>query len=109
MGLPGFRSIVNLIRQGAAGHEADGSPVVSMATVWTKNCYYQQQQGTDYQTQTGSVEYEVYRFWLPFLTGSSRPLMTDILESDGYRYEVIGIEQESLNHHIIVRAHRVER
>lgn len=109
MALPGFNSSVKMIRQSGTSHLADGTPVVTTATLWTKLGHYQQQQGTDYDTPTGGTEYQVYRFWLPFMTGSDRPQITDILESDGYQYEVIGIEQESLKHHLIVRARRVER
>jgi hypothetical protein len=109
MALPGSVSIVKLIRQGPTGHEDDGSPIVTLSTVWTKRGHYQQQQGTDYDTATGGTEYQVYRFWLPFMTGTERPVLTDIIESDGFQYEVIGIEQESLKHHLIIRARRVER
>lgn len=109
MSLPGFTSSVKMIRQSGTSHLADGTPVITTATVWTKNGHYQQQQGTDYNSTVGETEYQVYRFWLPFLTGSDRPMITDLLESDGYQYQVIGIEQETLKHHIIVRARRVER
>jgi hypothetical protein len=50
----------------------------------------------------------VFKFWIPFLTGSDRPVITDKLIADGYEYMVTEIEQESLKHHLIVRAHRVE-
>lgn len=109
MALPGFVSTIVLTREGQTGHAADGTPTVTTSTVWTKKGHYQQQQGTDIQTGTGSVERQVYRFWLPFLTGADRPSQTDILTVDGYSHTVIGIEQESLKHHIIVRAERVER
>lgn len=109
MALPGFVTNITLTREGQTGHAADGTPTVTTSTVWTKKGHYQQQQGTDYQTGTGPIERQVYRFWLPFLTGTDRPSQTDILTADGYSYTVIGIEQESLKHHVIVRAERVER
>ena len=109
MTLPGFITTVELIRFGQTGHAADGTPVTTTTNIWTKKGHYQQQQGTKIDTQLGDVEYQVYRFWLPFLTGTNRPVQTDILRADGYDYAVIGIEQESLNHHIIVKAQRVER
>lgn len=109
MALPGFVTLVTLTREGQTGHAADGTPIMSSTTVWTKKGHYQQQQGTFNPTDTGYVEYQVYRFWLPFLTGSDRPAEGDTLTADGYDYTVIGIEQESLKHHIIVRAHRDER
>lgn len=109
MALPGFVSTIVLTREGMTGHAADGTPTVSTSTIWTKKGHYQQQQGTFNATDTGYVEYQIYRFWLPFLTGSDRPQQADILSVDGYDHSVIGIEQESLNHHIIVRAQRIER
>lgn len=108
MSLPGFVTTVTLTREGQTGHAADGTPTVTTTTIWTKKGHYQQQQGTDIQTDTGAVEKQVYRFWLPFMTGTDRPVQTDILTADGYSYTVIGIEQESLKHHIIVRAERVD-
>lgn len=109
MALPGFNTTVELIRIGQTGHAADGTPIESTTSVWTKKGHYQQQQGTFNATDTGYVEYQVYRFWLPFLSGTNRPVETDTLRADGYDHTVIGIEQESLNHHIIVKAQRVER
>lgn len=109
MALPGFRTSVQLIRVGQTGHAADGTPTVSTTTVWTKLGHYQQQQGTFNGADTGYSEYEVYRFWLPFLTGDDRPAQTDILRADGYDFTFIGIAQETLNHHVIVKAQRVER
>ena len=109
MALAGFVTTVTLTRKGQTGHAADGTPTVTTSTVWTKKGHYQQQQGTDNQTDTGRVERQVYRFWLPFVTGTDRPTQTDVLTADGYSYTVVGIEQESLKHHVIVRAERVER
>lgn len=109
MALPGFVTDITLVREGQTGHAADGTPTVTTSTIWTKKGHYQQQQGTDYVTGTGLIEHQVYRFWLPFLTGDDRPGQTDTLIADGYSYLVIGIEQESLKHHIIVRAERAER
>jgi hypothetical protein len=110
MGLPGFVTSVTLKRTGQTGHAADGSPIETTTTVWTKKGHYQQQQGTRIDTQLGEVEYQVYRFWLPFISSASdRPTQGDILVADGYEYAMIGIEQESLKHHIIVRAERVQR
>ena len=98
-----------MTRRGMAGHAEDGTPTVSTESVWVKLGHYQQQQGTDGQTPTGMTEYQVYRFWLPFMTGESRPQPTDILTADGYSFKVIGVEQETFKHHLIVRAQRVER
>ena len=109
MALPGFVTNITLKREGQTGHAADGTPTVSVTTIWTKKGHYQQQQGTELNVQTGPVEFQVYRFWLPFLTGDDRPSMTDLLVADGYEFEVIGIEQESLKHHLIVKAKRAER
>lgn len=109
MTLPGFVTDITLKRDGQTGHAADGTPTVSTSTIWTKKGHYQQQQGTDIQTGTGPLEHQVYRFWLPFLTGTNKPQQADTLVADGYSYAVIGLEQESLKHHIIVRAERVER
>ena len=109
MALAGFVTTVTLKRTGQTGHAADGTPTVATSTVWTKKGHYQQQQGTDNQTDTGPVERQVYRFWLPFVTGTDRPTQPDVLTADGYSYTVVGIEQESLKHHVIVRAERVER
>jgi len=109
MALPGFATNVTLTRKGQTGHAADGTPTITTSTVWTKKGHYQQQQGSYDRTGTGSIERQVYRFWLPFLTGTDRPSQTDVLTADGYSYTVIGIEQESLKHHVIVRAERVER
>lgn len=109
MALAGFVTTVTLKRTGQTGHAADGTPTVTTSTVWTKKGHYQQQQGTDNQTDTGPVERQIYRFWLPFVTGTDRPTQTDVLTADGYSYTVVGIEQESLKHHVIVRAERVER
>jgi hypothetical protein len=109
MGLPGFVTSVTLKRAGQTGHAADGTPVETTTDVWTKKGHYQQQQGTKLDTQLGDAEYQVYRFWLPFLTGDDRPKPGDILAADGYNHATVGIEQESLKHHIIVRAERVQR
>jgi len=108
MALPGFRTRVELIRTGQSGQAADGTPTVTTTTIWTKLGHYQQQQGIFKGAETGYSEYEVYRFWLPFLTGTDRPQMADLLRADGYEYIVVGIEQETLNHHLIVKAHRSE-
>ena len=109
MALAGFVTTVTLTRKGQTGHAADGTPAVTTSTVWTKKGHYQQQQGTEIQTGTGSLERQIYRFWLPFLTGDDRPTQADILTADGYSYKVVGIEQESLKHHVIVRAQRADR
>ena len=92
-----------------AGHAADGTPVTSTVDIWSGKGHYQQQQGTFNATDTGYIEYQVYRFWLPFLTGTSRPRAGDTVSADGYNYACIGIEQESLKHHIIIKAQRLER
>lgn len=107
MPLPGFSSTVTLTRKTQTAHAADGTPTVTVATIWVKKGHYQQQQGTNIQTDTGAIERQIYRFWLPFLSGTDLPVQTDILAADGYSYAVIGIEQESLNHHMIVRTERI--
>jgi hypothetical protein len=110
MALPGFVTNVTLKRTGQTGHADDGTPITSTTTVWTKKGHYQQQQGTKIDTQLGEVEYQVYRFWLPFIAaGSDRPIPGDIMVADGQEYTFIGVEQESLKHHLIVKGERVER
>lgn len=110
MALPGFVTSITLKRVGQTSQAADGTPVTTTTDIWTKRGHYQQQQGTRVDTQLGEVEYQVYRFWLPFIsTASDRPASGDILVADGYEHAMIGIEQESLKHHIIVRAERVQR
>jgi hypothetical protein len=108
MGLPGFVTPIQLKRTAQTGHSAVGDPVVTTSIVWTKRGHYQEEQGTHVQGDTGPIEYQVFKFWIPFLTGSDRPVITDKLIADGYEYMVTEIEQESLKHHLIVRAHRVE-
>jgi hypothetical protein len=109
MALPGFVTNVTLKRVGQTSQAADGTPVTTTTDIWTKKGHYQQQQGTKIDTQLGEVEYQIYRFWLPFVTGTDRPKPGDFLDADGYSHAMIGIEQESLKHHIIVKAERVER
>ncbi|CAB4148508.1 hypothetical protein UFOVP529_10 [uncultured Caudovirales phage] len=109
MALPGFVTTITLSREGMASQAADGTPTMSRVEIWSGKGHYQQQQGVFNATDTGYIEYQVYRFWLPFLKGTLRPQEADIIEADGYEYSCIGIEQESLKHHIIVKAQRVER
>lgn len=109
MALPGFVTNIVINREGVSGHAADGTPTTSSTEVWRGKGHYQQQQGTYQGSDTGYLEYQVYRFWIPFLTGTSRPLEGDVISADGYTYTCIGIEQESLKHHIIIKGQRVER
>ena len=109
MSLPGASTFVTLKRGGIAGHAADGTPTFSVDTLWTKLGHYQQDIGQELQTSTGEIERQVYKFWLPFMSGDSRPAPADTMVADGFEYKVIGISQESFNHHLIVRAKRAQR
>jgi hypothetical protein len=109
MTLSGFITDINIRRETISGHEPDGTPMKVSEQVWFGKGHYQQQQGTFQGTDVGYLEYQVYRFWLPFLTSPYRPMQGDVLFADGYNYAFIGIEQESNRHHLIVKAQRVER
>jgi hypothetical protein len=109
MALPGFKTMITLTREGMTSQAADGTPIVATTVIWNKRGHYQQMQGTFQGTDTGYVEYEVYRFWLPFLIGNDRPIQGDLLTADGIQFRFIGISQETYNHHLVIRAQRVER
>jgi len=109
MSLPGFISTITLKRKGQLSQDAIGSPVLSESTIWTKKGHYQQVYGNDQPSPAGRTSKSMFKFWLPYVSGSDRPQIDDTLVTNGTEYTVASINEESLQHHILVEAWIIER
>lgn len=112
MSLPGFNTTVTISRVSQTGHAADGTPTVSLTTVWSGKGHYQPESKdsvTQLYTATGQAAEAKYLFFIPFLTGSNQPAIADLVEADGYQFQVDEIRRESLRHHLVLGAKRVDR
>ena len=112
MSLPGFNSTITIKRVGQTGHAADGTPTVELTTVWVGKGHYQPESkgSIDPQyTPTGNAAEAKYLFFIPYLTGANAPAISDLVEADNYQFQVDKIERESLRHHLILGAKRVDR
>lgn len=109
MSLPGFISTISLKRGGQTSQDAIGAPIIVESTVWTKKGHYQQVYGNDQPNQVGRTSKSMFKFWLPYLSGSDRPEVNDTLVSGGNEYTVASVNEESLQHHLLVEAWIVER
>jgi hypothetical protein len=102
--IPGFNASIQLTRPGTTSQDAMGTPIRTTSVVWTKKGHYQKRYNIEQQNDTGRRAEEFYEFYLPFLTGTSRPAPDDRLVVHGKTFIVIGILQESLRHHLTVKA-----
>lgn len=112
MTLPGFNSNVIIKRISQTGQAADGSPIVSLTTVWSGKAHYQPETKDSIdqlETPTGSAAESKYLFFVPYLTGPYRPVLTDLIEADEFQYVIEEISREGLRHHLILMAKRVDR
>lgn len=109
MSLPGFVSTISLKRGGQTSQDAIGSPIIVDTIVWTKKGHYQQVYGNDQPSPAGRTAKSMFKFWLPYLSGSDRPQVNDTLVSNGNEYTVASINEESLQHHLLVEAWIIER
>lgn len=112
MSLPGFNTTVTIKRVSQTGHAEDGTPTVSLTTVWQGKGHYQPESKdsiTQLYTATGQATEAKYVFFVPYLTGSNQPTITDLIEADNYQFQIDEIRRESLRHHLILGAKRVDR
>lgn len=112
MSLPGFSTNVTITRVSQTGHEDDGTPRVALTTVWTGKGHYQPESTdsiTQLYTATGQAAEAKYLFFIPYLTGASQPLISDLIEADNYQFQVDEIRREGLRHHLVLGAKRVDR
>lgn len=109
MSLPGFVSQISLQRKGQVSQDSMGSPVIVNTLVWTKKGHYQQAYGNDQPSPAGRTSKSVFKFWLPYVSGSDRPQINDTLLSNGSEFTVASVNEESLRHHLLVEAWIVER
>jgi len=112
MSLPGFNSVVTIKRVSQTGHSAAGDPIVALSTVWVGRGHYQPESKISVNqlyTDTGQAAEARYLFFIPYLTGEKEPTMTDLVEADGYQYQIDEIRREGLKHHIVLGAKRVDR
>jgi hypothetical protein len=107
--MPGFNASITLVRDSQTTQDAMGTPVRATATVWTKKGHYQQKYNIEVQDDVGRRGESFYQFYLPFLTGTNRPAPDDKLLVHGKTFLVIGVLQESLRHHLVVKARVSER
>jgi hypothetical protein len=106
--IPGFNKIISLTRPGLTGQDSIGSPIMTNASVWTKNGTYQQAYHQENIGPVGRSVKDVYKFWLPFASGEYRPQVNDILTVDGKNFSVVEAGQESRNHHLLIVARITE-
>ena len=109
MTMPGFNASITLVRDSQSAQDAMGSPVKARVTVWTKKGHYQQRYNIESQDDVGRRGEAFYQFYLPFLSGTNRPAPEDKFLVHGKTFLVIGILQEALRHHIVVKARVSER
>jgi hypothetical protein len=109
MSLPGFNASITLVRDGQTSQDAMGTPVKTSTTLWTKRGHYQQRYNIEVQDDVGRRGEAFYQFYLPFITGTNRPAPDDKFVVHGRTFLVIGILQEALRHHLVVKARISER
>lgn len=112
MSLPGFTTSVTIKRVGQTGHAADGTPTVELTTVWSGKCHYQpesKESVSQLYTSTGQAAEARYLFFIPYLTGTNQPTIADLVEADNLQFQVDEVIRESLRHHLILGAKRVDR
>jgi hypothetical protein len=112
MSLPGFNNVVTIKRVSQTGHSLAGDPIVALSTVWVGKGHYQPETRdsvSQLYTDTGQAAEARYWFFIPYLTGEKEPTMTDLIEADGYQYQIDEIRREGLKHHLVLGAKRVDR
>jgi hypothetical protein len=109
MSLPGFVSTISLLRKGLQSQDAMGSPIITETLIWTKKGHYQQFYGNEQPNPAGRTTKNMFKFWLPYLSGDDRPQVNDTLMTNGSEYTVASINEESMQHHLLVEAWIVER
>jgi hypothetical protein len=110
--IPGSVLEITLTRNGRNGHAADGTPLVLRSIVWKKRGHFQpiRISGSDYQQNpTGPTYIQIYRFWIPYVTGTDRPRNGDTITVLDESYQVDSIDYEAFRHHLIVRGRKVTR
>jgi hypothetical protein len=112
MSLPGFNTNITIQRVSQTGHEDDGTPIVALSLVWKGKAHYQPETRdsiVQLDTATGSAAEAKYLFFVPYLTGVNRPVLTDVIDADELQYVIEEISREGLRHHLILMAKRVDR
>ena len=110
--IPGSILEITLTRNGRNGHAPDGTPITLQSVVWKKRGHFQPLRidGSKYeQNPTGPSFVQIYRFWLPYVTGNDRPRNGDTITVLGEVYQVDSIDYEAFRHHLIVRGRKVTR
>lgn len=110
--IPGAILDITLTRNGRSGHAADGTPITTQQVIWKKRGHFQpiRSDGSkNVQGPAGPSFVQMYRFWVPYLTGYDRPRNGDFITVMEEDYQVDSIDYEAFRHHLIILGRRVNR